>query len=61
MYGNHEEAGRGEEYSGDSACIVMQQAEGRYVAQAEQPQDYQDLAYGVKSEAFLTHSTHRDM
>ena len=61
MYDNHEEAGRGEEYSGDSACIVMRQDEGRYVTQAEQQRDYRDLAYGVEFEAFRTHSTHRDM
>ena len=46
MCGNQEEAGS-EECSGDSACIRMQQDEGRYMAKAKQQRDDRDLAHFV--------------
>jgi uncharacterized protein len=47
MCGNQEEACGGEECSGDSACIMMQQDEGRYMAKAKQQRDDRDLAHYV--------------
>ncbi len=44
MCGNQEEACGGEECSGDSACTMMQQDEGRYMATAKQQRDDRDLA-----------------
>jgi uncharacterized protein len=47
MCGTQEEARGGEECSGDSAYTMMQQDEGRYMAQAKQQRDSRNLAHYV--------------
>ena len=47
MCGNQEEACGSEECSGDSACTMMQQEAGLYMAKAKQLQDGWELAHYV--------------
>jgi uncharacterized protein len=47
MCGNQEEACGGAECSGDSACTMMQQDEGRYMAAATQQRGNRELAHYV--------------